>query len=94
VGCRARGQEEKKGLETQANPEKCGDFPPENWHLTKQSWGLLGEDIAVSILAAGLFGSQVFLDHFQSCYCKYSHELIWEAKRPPLQLGMRTLGEV
>lgn len=60
----------EKGLEMQANPEKCGYFPPVYWHLARRSLGLLGEDITVSILASGLFGSQVLLDHFQSCYCK------------------------
>lgn len=60
----------EKGLEMQAGPEKCGYFPPESWHFTRQSLGLLREDITVSILAAGLLGSQVLLDHFQSCYCK------------------------
>lgn len=43
----------EKGLEMQANPEKCGYFPPENWHLTKGCLGLLGEDITLSIFAAG-----------------------------------------
>lgn len=61
--------------------EECGYFPPEKWNLPSYSWVLLGVHLTVSFLAAGLFGSQILLDHFQSCYCKYSHEPIWEAKR-------------
>lgn len=54
-----RAGRERNGLEAQTDPGKHGDFPPENWHFTRRSSGLLGEDIAVSILAAGSFGSQV-----------------------------------
>lgn len=52
----------QKGLEMCVDPEKCGYFPPENWHLTRQFSGVLGEDITVSTLAVGLFGSHVLLD--------------------------------
>lgn len=60
----------EKALEMWVNPEKCGYFPPESWHLTRQFSGVLGEDITVSIFAVGLFGSHVLLDRFQSCYCE------------------------
>lgn len=55
----------EKGLEIQSNPEKCGYFPPENWHLTKGFLGLLGEDITLSCCRV-----LWLLGHFQSCYCK------------------------
>lgn len=60
------GRKRERAGGTARSRKKCGYFPPESWHLTRQSSGLLGEDTAVSIPAAGCFGSQVLPDHFQS----------------------------